>query len=251
MAWKKLSPDEKDLVSKIKSSFKDETTVKYVKKTGFSASKIFYDKGNGVCPRYWNILFDGVEVEDTWKHKNRRAVSVGSSSHDFLQTELEKNIEGIEIEKELWNKNPNIHAFVDAYIPDSNTPIEIKTTSEQNFDYRESSMVGSSSNVMQLLLYMHLLESELGFLIYENRNSLENLIIPVRMDDENKEKITKTFDWMMRVQEVFERGEKIREFEGKRANSVICKTCEVKNFCENKFPEGTVDLPLLSKVLPK
>lgn len=225
------------------------TTVKDVKKIGFSPSGIFYDKGESTCPRYWNILFEGVQTEDTWQHRNIRLVNSGSSAHEDLQNDLVEHIEGIEIEKEMWHKNPNLHCFIDAYIPSTNTPIEIKTTSAENFEWRQSKMVGTASNELQLLLYMHLLGSKLGFLIYEDRNSLENLIIPVRMTEYNESRIKAAWDWMIKVQTTFESGEQIKEFAGKRVNSVVCNGCKVRTTCEGSFPEGTVDIPLLSKVL--
>lgn len=226
-----------------------ETFIKEVKKIGFSASKIFYDKGNGTCPRYWNILFDGVTVEDTWQHRNRRLVKSGSDAHEDLQSEFLANLPGVEIEKELWHKNPNLHGFVDAYLPETNTPIEVKTTGKENFEWRQSKMVGTLSNERQLLLYMFLLNADFGLLVYEDRDSLENLIVPVRMTPENKALMQAAFDWMLQVQQVYESGETIKEFSGKRVNSVICNGCEVKEHCEDVFPKGTVDLPLLSKVL--
>lgn len=249
LAWNRLSQAEKDIVIEIKASFKDQLVVKEVKKIGFSASKIFYDKGNGGCPRYWNILFEGTTVEDTWKHPNLRAVDVGSTSHDFLQNELKENIPDIEIEKELWHKNPNIHGFVDAYLPKTNTPLEIKTTRYENFEWRAQKMVGTESNIMQLILYMFLLDSDFGCLIYEDRNSLDNIIIPVRMDDENRRKIEAAFAWMLEVQQAYEAGEVIQEFPGKRINSVTCNSCEVKAQCESSFPKGTVSIPLLKTAL--
>lgn len=106
------------------------TTVKEVKKIGFSLSSIFYDKGEGNCGRFWNILFEGVETTDTW-HRNIRLVNSGSAAHEDLQNDLVKHIPGIEIEKELWHKNPNLHCFIDAYIPESNTPIEIKQLAQR------------------------------------------------------------------------------------------------------------------------
>lgn len=235
--------------------------VKEVRATGF-LEEVFcvvepetesFTLANGIltknCGRYWNILFEGVETTDTWQHRNIRLVNSGSAAHEDLQNDLVKNIPGIEIEKELWHKNPNLHCFIDAYIPESNTPIEIKTTSAENFEWRQSKMVGTASNELQLLGYMFLLESELGFLVYEDRNSLENLIIPVRMTDENRTKMQAAFDWMTQIQTTFEEGKVVKQFAGKRANSVVCNGCKVKEVCENTFPEGTVDIPLLSKVL--
>ncbi|AOZ63697.1 hypothetical protein SEA_WEASELS2_108 [Rhodococcus phage Weasels2] len=244
LAVEKLTPEEKELVKSLKSIEKSETKEAHLKKINFSASGLYYSSGD--CPRKWQMLFDGVDSVDTWKYTSMRATETGTDSHEKIQERMLEALPDLEIEKELWHHDPEIHAYVDAYDPKLNIPIEIKTTSKENFEWRTSKFEGNDYHVKQLLTYMKILGSKIGLLYYEDRNSYETLIVPVFYEDENKSFIDKTFNWMKKVEEVHQSGEKIKVFEGRRVNSKICKDCPLKAACD-AGPEGTVQLPLLSK----
>ncbi|AWN03945.1 exonuclease [Rhodococcus phage Peregrin] len=244
LASEKLTREQRELVKSLKGSLKDETKTSFLKKRNFSASGLYYS--SGACARKWQMLFEGVEAVDTWKHTSLRSVSAGTSSHEDLQKAFLAENPGLEVEKELWHHDPEIHAFVDIYDPELNIPIEIKTTSKENFEWRMSKFVGNDYHEKQLLTYMKILNAKVGFLFYEDRNSYDTLVIPVFMDEANTKFIDDAFEWMKKIEAVHKSGEKIKVFEGKRVNSKICSDCPIKPACD-AAPEGTVSIPLLTK----
>lgn len=239
-----LSPEEKELVKGIEGAFVGETQVKHLKKTGFSASGLFYSSGQ--CARKWQLLFDGVDAEDEWSHSSLRAVAAGTSSHEDLQEKLKAKMPHLEIEKEFWHENPSMHGFVDAYDPILNIPIEIKTTRTEAYGYREANMNGVEYHVNQLLVYCKHFRSKMGLFIYEDRNSFDFIVIPVFVDNDKKRTINRVFDWMRKIEEVHASGERIKVFANRRSNSKLCGECPISKACA-EAPEGTVDIPLLKK----
>lgn len=246
VAWGKLSAEEKDIVSKIKASFTEETTKKEVKKKSFSPSKIVYSEGS--CPRFWYFMFSGVELEETHSHESKRAMQAGTDAHADLQDKLlRRSGLDINIEQELTNDDPPIRAFADGVITledGRKIPVEIKTTRTEAYEVRERNFHGADSNILQLLVYMKILGSDKGFLLYENRNDFRNLVIPVYMDEENTKLVDELFEWMRATRKAFDDTTLPMFFKGRRSNSKICKDCPVKDICD-KTGEGVVDLPLL------
>jgi CRISPR/Cas system-associated exonuclease Cas4 (RecB family) len=245
MVYEKLSKEHQELIGKIEGAFADEKKITEVKKTGFSASGLFYS--SGMCPRKWQLLFDGVESEDEWPHKNLRAVNSGSSSHEYLQEKLKEAIPELEIEKEFWREDPKMHGFVDAYHPGLNIPIEIKTTRAEAYKHREENMNATGYHENQLLVYCKQFKSELGLFIYEDRNSFDFVVVPLVVDKAKKHRINAIFEWMREIERVHAEGDRIKVFASRRANSKICSDCPIKAACD-AAPEGTVDLPLLNKI---
>ena len=246
LAWEKLSDEEKEIVSRIKHSFQDEVVVRRLTKKTFSPSKLVY--GQGACPRFWYFMFSGVDSKETITHSSNRNMSSGTSSHDQLQKKIKEHSGlNIQIEQELRYDDPPIHAYADGVITTSDgkkIPLEIKTTRTESFEVRERNFTGLDSNVLQLLCYMKILDSDKGFLLYENRNDFNNLIIPVYMNEENKKLIDETFEWMRSVRSAFDNKTLPDYFKGRRSNSKICKECPIKETCDAAGP-GVVDLELL------
>lgn len=247
MAYKELSKEHKELIGKIESSFKGEVKTGEIKKTGFSASSLFYATSPGNCPRRWSLVFQGVaESHDEWEYFNRRAVHAGSSAHDQLQEMIREENPGVVIEEEFKITNPTMRGFIDAYFPDENIPLEIKTCNARSFEIRKEKMEATEYQLRQLLVYMKVKKAKLGLMLYECRDTFEIIIIPVVMTPEREAYIDKVFDWMREVEKAKNDGELIKVFAGRRSNSRICASCPIKKACD-EAPEGTVDIPLLSK----
>lgn len=245
LAYKDLPKVQRDLIKRVEESFKGETKTGQIKKKGFSASALFY--GPGQCPRRWNLLFKGVDDSlDEWEFFNRRAVHAGSGAHDHLQEMILENNPTAIVEEEFNVTDPTMRGFIDVYFPEENVPLEIKTCNARGFEIRKEKMEATEYQMRQLLVYMKIKNADLGLMLYECRDTFEILIIPVEMTDERREYIDKAFDWMREVESYKESGEYIKTFPGKRVNSRICSDCSIRAACETA-PEGTVEIPLMSK----
>jgi CRISPR/Cas system-associated exonuclease Cas4 (RecB family) len=115
---------------------------------------------------------------------------------------------------------------------------EIKTTSSEAFTRRQATMKAPDYHMIQILIYMYVLEADSGFFLYENKNNHELLIIPVYMDEENKQLVEYTLDWMRAARKAWEdRVIPERPFTRK---SKECKDCPVSEVCwsDDKYGEG-------------
>lgn len=246
LAWEKLSEDQKELVQRLKSSFGDDTKTKFTKKKSFSPSKIVYSHGG--CPRFWTFMFGGAETTETFSHVSSRNMASGVASHDSLQRMI-KDRSGlpIELEKELRFDDPPIHAYADGVITmrdGSLVPLEIKTTRTEAYQVRERNFSGAEANILQLLVYMKILDSDMGLLLYEDRNDFNNLIIPIYMTEENRQLVDDAFEWMKETKRAFDEDTLPMYFKGRRVNSKICQECPVRELCDEKG-QGVIELPLL------
>lgn len=244
LASKGLEKDQKDLIRRIESSFKSETKTGEIKKTGFSASTLFY--GPGMCPRRWSLLFRGVaESDDEWAFYNRRAAHAGTAAHGHLQEMILLSNPTAVVEEEFKSTDPTMRGYIDVYFPDENVPMEIKTCNSRTFDIRREKLTPADYQLRQLLVYMKIKNAKLGLMMYESRDTFETLIIPIVMTPERQTYIDNVFDWMREVEKTKESG-LAKVFPGKRSNSRICSDCSIRKTCEGS-EEGVVELPLLSK----
>lgn len=242
------SDEVKDIIKKIKSSFTDTVRDEFITKKTFSPSSLVY--GNGACARRWVLAFNGAQWQDSIDHVSMARMNSGTARHEQLQEIMEAGELDIESERNLRSDDPPINSYCDIVIKYGNKeiPIEIKTAGNDAFAFRKTSLKPPAYNLTQLLIYMRLLKSDIGFLLYENRDTFEKLIIPVHMKPEYEEYLDYLFDWMREVYKAYEDGEVPSEFKGKRKNSRICKDCPVRSTCEDSATPQTVDIPLLKGV---
>jgi len=87
---------------------------------------------------------------------------------------------------------------------------------------------------------MYLKETNSGFFLYEDKNSHELLIIPVYMDEDNKQYVEEVFDWMRTVRKSW--SDRVLPKNPYRSNSKVCKSCPVRDTCfdPDKYGEGDV-----------
>ena len=216
----------------------------FKQKTTFSPSTIGYGHGN--CPRYWYLAFEGAEFEEKFDAMARANMENGKYAHDRIQAKMEKTGLVEHLEKEVKSEDPPIRGFIDVILKDG-TIGEIKTTKEEVYLHKQSSMKPSSNHLLQILTYMKLRDAKYGFVFYENKNDQGYLIIPVTMNETNEALINKTFDWMRKVHANWQN--KTLPTRPFTKSGSPCTYCPIKKACWKEIGEGEVDIEAL--VVPK
>lgn len=217
------------------------------KKT-FSPSSFGYGHGN--CPRYWYMAFTGAYFIDNNDAQAVANMSHGTQAHERIQNLIKgqssdlfqtTKIKSVETEVEIKNEYPPIRGFIDLVMDWDGTNVvgEIKTAKQEVWDTRQSEMAPSANHMLQVLTYMKLKNIDEGFLLYENKNTQEILVIPIQMNDKNKKLINDLFVWLCEVYDNFNNGDlPMRPF---IKTSSSCKTCPIKKDCWSQ-ETGTVQI---------
>jgi CRISPR/Cas system-associated exonuclease Cas4 (RecB family) len=213
---------------------------KNTQKKTFSPSTVGYGHGN--CPRYWFIAFSGEEFDEKFDATAIANMLNGTYAHERLQKIIEETGVLKETEREIISEDPPIRGFADVVLDWNDTEIigEIKTTKEEQFIHRQSSMKPSSNHLLQILTYMKVEGAKEGFLLYENKNTQEICIILISMNERNEKIISDTFEWMREVYKTYT--ENIIPSRGFAKTSYTCANCPVKKHCwavkNNKYGDG-------------
>lgn len=208
-------------------------------KNSFSPSSFGYGHGN--CPRYWYMAFSGAMFIDNNDSIAIANMSQGTQAHERLQKIISKTGVLKHEEFEIINEYPPIRGFIDLIIDWNNEEIigEIKTAKQEIWDTRQADMSPSHNHLLQLLTYMKLKNAKEGFLMYENKNTQEILIIPVLMNEKNKAIINGLFVWLQEVHDNFTSGDlPMRPY---KKSSSACKSCPIKKDCW-EADTGTVQI---------
>lgn len=217
-------------------------------KNSFSPSVIGF--GYGTCPRYWAYAFRGAFFEEKFKPESAAAMENGTDSH----TRIQKTYAAAEelkavIEKEILYDDPPIRGFADVIVEvNGRTAIgDIKTIKSSGYEYRVNSMKPSESHYLQVLIYMYVENIDDGFLHYENKDTHEEIFIPIKMTKRAKDYIESVFEWMRDVKDLSET-EKLpgRPF-GK--TSVACRYCPLSKNCW-KDGDGDISIDPLKVIKP-
>jgi CRISPR/Cas system-associated exonuclease Cas4 (RecB family) len=208
----------------------------------FSPSSFGY--GNGNCPRYWYMAFSGANFVDSNDSQAVANMAQGTQAHERIQGLIEKmggHIKSVQTEMEIKNEYPPIRGFIDLVINWDDEEIlgEIKTAKQEVWDTRQAEMSPSANHMLQLLTYMKLRNVKEAFFLYENKNTQEILIIPIQMNDKNKELIDNLFVWLCEVYDNYKDGGlPMRPF---LKTSYACKGCPIKKECWSG-PTGEVQI---------
>lgn len=219
-------------------------------KKSFAPSGIGY--GSGTCPRQWFYAFTGGVIrEDSVDSVGIANMSYGTDAHTRLQKVYEDS--GILVEAErkvdtIGNTDglPPILGYVDLVVnwQGEEAVGEIKTTSQESYISKRSKGQGAGYHLLQVLIYMRVLGLNKGFLLYENKNTQELLILPVTWNVINTKLIDDAFAWMNNTRAAWEAGTKpTRPF--KSDKSPACKSCAFTQHCWNDTEDGVVSLPVL------
>jgi CRISPR/Cas system-associated exonuclease Cas4 (RecB family) len=104
-------------------------------------------------------------------------------------------------EVKVINEDPPIFGFMDLAVTWQGEEMigEVKTTTQESWTTRQSTMKAPGYQLIQLLIYMKVFKKDKGFFVIENKNTNELLIIPVKMTAKNNELIERVFEWMRTV----------------------------------------------------
>lgn len=224
-----------------KAYLKQAREDKFTQKVTFSPSSIGY--GNATCARYWKLAFDGADFVETTDAMGIAIMSNGTYGHQRIEQVFEDA--GILVDKEVEIKlqDPPIRGYMDVVINWHGQQIvgEIKTTRQEAFFHRLWGNKPSTNNLFQILIYMKATNTPVGFLLYENKNTQEILILPIEMDVKNEALLEDALDWLRKVRKAWEDGEMPNRPFTKR--NKICKDCPVFDTCWNPdAPEATIEI---------
>ena len=219
-----------ELIDKINYGYIAKRESKFAKKNSFAPSTIAYSHGE--CPRYWYLAFEGAVFEDNADAYGGANMTSGTKSHERIQQAMEDA--GILKDSEFkvtWN-DPPIFGFGDVILDWAGEDLlgEIKTMPSEGFEYRKASGKPKLGHLIQLLIYMKILNKTKAVLIYENKNNHDLLVIPVEINDYYIRWVSQAFDWMKTVRTAWE-DKKLPE-KNYRSNSKICKTCPLRATCD-------------------
>jgi CRISPR/Cas system-associated exonuclease Cas4 (RecB family) len=260
-----LKPDEPSkildteaLIAKINSGYIAKRGPKHQVKKTFAPSTLVWSHGE--CARYWYLAFEGNVFESNDTPYGVANMTAGTKSHDRIQQamldaevavayldEEETKKAGEEVyttEFKVINNDPPIFGYGDAMIKWEGEEIigEIKTMPSDAFEYFKSMGRPKVGHLMQLLLYMKILDKSKGVMIYENKNSHDLLAFPIEVNDNYIAWINNTFDWLRTVRKAWK--EKTMPQKNYRSNSKICKGCPLKTACSTAEP-GVIKIPPL------
>ena len=213
--------------------------------TKYSFSPSSFGYGHGNCPRYWYMAFSGAYFIDENSATNVANMSVGTQSHRRLQDLIKTFPEFVDEEREIKNEYPPIRGFMDLVMSyDGETVIgEIKTAKQEVWDTRQAEMKPSENHLFQLLTYMKLTGAKERFLLYENKNTQEILIMPIEMNAKNEKIIEDLFEWLKLVWDNFKEGDMPIRPEGYTKTKSPCKYCPIKKDCWSKTADiGSIEI---------
>lgn len=212
-------------------------------KKSFAPSGIGY--GSGTCPRQWFYAFTGGVVrEEDADAMGVANMAYGSEAHERIQKVFDKTGILVEAEREVRSEDPPIFGFADLVIKWQGEEVvgEIKTTMQESYVSKRAKNQPAGYHLLQVLIYMKVLGLNKGFILYENKNLQNLLLLPVVWNEANKKLIDDTFDWMRAVRKNWEKGTlPKRNFTQK---SKVCKSCPFTTHCW-EGEDGVVSLPTL------
>jgi CRISPR/Cas system-associated exonuclease Cas4 (RecB family) len=239
---KKSFLDTDELITKIKSGYTVNRVPRHTQKKTFAPSTIAF--GHGECPRYWYLAFDGGTFEDNADAYAGANMRAGTKAHERIQ-EAMGNVPDFLVDSEfkIISEDPPIFGFGDVILNWEGKELlgEIKTMPMEAFEYRKAAGKPAKYHLVQLLIYMKILNKKEAVLIYENKNNHELLIIPVELNDYYVGWVNQTFDWLRSVRKAWV--DRTMPEKNYRSNSKICKTCPLRATCD---VAGKGDIKLLS-----
>lgn len=217
---------QKEIIEKIYAGYLEED--KDRQKKAFAPSGLFY--GSGACARRWVISFKNGWYEQKATPLNIATMRSGTAAHERIQSAMLKTGIATEVEIPVQLDSPPINGFADAKIVHDKTYLcEIKTTKQQNFDYRKNTNKIADYHLAQMLFYMYILEINDGIILYESKDSHEIHAIIFEMTPEYREWVEQSLEWCRRVWGAYEKGEvPKRSF---RVGSRVCQSCPVEKRC--------------------
>jgi len=222
--------DKEALIEKINSGYTINRVDKFTKKNSFAPSTIAYSHGE--CPRYWYLAFEGAVFVDNADAYGGANMTAGTKSHERIQEAMQNAGILKDSEFKVTYSDPPIFGFGDVILDWAGSELlgEIKTMPNEGFEYRKLAGKPKVGHLVQLLIYMKILNKNKAILIYENKNNHELLIFPVELNEYSFKWVENAFEWMRTVRKAWEN--KTLPEKNYRSNSKICKTCPIRATCD-------------------
>lgn len=219
----------------------DRNKDQYQKKVTFAPSSIGY--GSGKCPRRWRYAFNGAVFKNDILVKSRMMMDAGISSHERLQEIIKDMSFYKDHEVEIVSESPPVRGFADLLLEEDGKIIvgEIKTVGSSAFNNYSSGKFAADYHILQVLIYMHILDAEQGFILYENRDDYSIYIYHVFMEDYRKE-LDEIIAWMDKIHGSDLKGSDVKR--PYKQSSYECRYCPLFEQCWND-PEGTTKIGVL------
>jgi CRISPR/Cas system-associated exonuclease Cas4 (RecB family) len=237
----KNSIDLDIIIQKINEGYllKEKRGTRFQKKERFSPSSLVYNHGE--CPRFWYLAFEGAVFQDDNTPIQYANMDNGTKTHDRIKESIELTgiVAGTEVV--VKNSNPPIFGYADLLlnINDQSVIGEIKTVSHEGFERIKLSNKPRSYHVLQLLIYMKILDMPTGAIIYENKNTHELLVFPVTVTEHYKDYIKYLFGWMEDVHKAWK--QKTLPKRPYRTKTKVCQKCPLVETCYS-MEDGEVDI---------
>jgi len=202
---------------------------RYKKWGGFHASN------TNECVRYVNYMFTGIEVPPDHTPRVQRIFDTGHDMHARFGEYFKRM--GIVISQELpiTYDDPPIESTLDLII-DWGGPkvVELKSINEAGFTYRRLYGKPKDDHYRQIQIYMKVTGIHEGYVIYENKNNSEILILPVSLDEDFIEKLFKKY---RKFYKVYTDG--IKPARPYKRSGEKCQRCALRVHCwETDTEEG-------------
>ena len=222
--------DQAALIEKIKSGYTVKRVDKFTTKTSFAPSTIAYSHGE--CPRYWYLAFTGAMFVDNADAYGGANMTAGTKSHERIQEAMGNAGILKDSEFKITSSDPPIFGYGDVVLDWDGQDLlgEIKTMPNEGFEYRKIAGKPKAGHLIQLLIYMKILNKGKAVMIYENKNNHELLIFPVELNEYSFKWVENAFEWMRTVRKAWEN--KTLPEKNYRSNSKICKTCPIRATCD-------------------
>lgn len=216
----------------------------FTQKESFAPSGIGY--GKGTCPRFWYYALNGAEYEENVLPQHIASMAYGTEAGVRIAKLFDEAGILIEAEAEARLLDPPIFGYIDAIVDWNGEHVvaEVKTTRQESFTLRATTMQPTIYNLIQILLYMHIKNMRRGFLLYENKNTQEFVTIPVEMTEENAALVEKVLAWLRVVHANATEEKKLPTRPFPSIKNKVCKQCPVKKVCWDDT-DGVVTLPIL------
>lgn len=228
---------------KIEILLQDAIDNHLVKRNALAHKKVngFHPSYTNQCSRYWYYLFEGVDIESSFKPQTYRIFDNGHAVHERLYSYFREM--GILVDDEIpvTYNNPPIEGTADGIIDwYGHKLIELKSISSEGFHYRQLYNKPKDEHYRQAQIYMRCLDLPSGYVIYENKNNQEILPIFIERDDEF---IDKLFIKYNKIYTNFLE-KKIPKQPYKRS-SANCASCDLASTCwgENGVNSTTEEEP--------
>ena len=154
----------------------------------------FHPSYTNQCSRYWYYLFEGANVTSDFSPQTHRIFDNGHAVHERLYSYFRDM--GILVDEEIkvTYSDPPIEGTADGIINwYGDKLIELKSISSEGFHYRQIYKKPKDDHYRQAQIYMHCLDLDSGFVIYENKNNQEILPIYIEKDQVFIDKLFKKY----------------------------------------------------------